>query len=80
MSILVTTDNSNYNRAAFTSTFIEAAASKYQSFNVSYIFDVTNTSSHKFRISQEVEAATVTFMGDSNTTETGFYVIRLGDT
>jgi len=80
MSILVTTDNSNYNRAAFTSTFIEAAASKYQSFYLSYIFDVTNTSTHKFKISQEVENATVTFMGDSNTTETGFSVIRLGDT
>jgi len=80
MSILVTTDNSNYNRAAFTSTFIEAAASKYQSFYLSYIFDVTNTSTHKFKISQEVEQATVTFMGDSNTQETGFSVIRLGDT
>ena len=80
MSILVTTDNSNYNRAAFTSTFIEAAASKYQSFYLSYIFDVTNTSTHKFKISQEVENATVTFMGDSNTQETGFSVIRLGDT
>ena len=80
MSILVTTDNSNYNRAAFTSTFIEAAASKYQSFYLSYIFDVTNTSTHKFKISQEVESATVTFMGDSNTQETGFSVIRLGDT
>ncbi len=79
MSILTSTGGA-YERAAFTSTFIEAAASKYQSFNVSYIFDVTNTSSHKFRISQEVEEATVTFMGDSNTTETGFYVIRLGDT
>ena len=80
MSILVTTDNSNYNRAAFTSSFIEAAASKYQGFYLSYIFDVTNTSTHKFKISQEVEQATVTFMGDSNTTETGFSVIRLGDT
>ena len=45
-----------------------------------HIFDVTNTSTHKFRISQEVEEATVTFMGDSNTQETGFSVIRLGDT
>ena len=80
MSILVTTDNSNYNRAAFTSTFIEAQPSKYQSFYLSYIFDVTNTSTHKFKISQEVESATVTFMGDSNTQETGFSVIRLGDT
>ena len=80
MSILVTTNNSNYDRAAFTSTFIEAQPSKYQSFYLSYIFDVTNTSTHKFRISQEVESATVTFMGDSNTTETGFSVIRLGDT
>tara|TARA_B100000214_G_scaffold370388_1_gene344960 strand:+ start:549 stop:1211 length:663 start_codon:yes stop_codon:yes gene_type:complete len=79
MSILTSTGGS-YERAAFTSTFIEAAASKYQSFYLSYIFDVTNTSTHKFRISQEVESATVTFMGDSNTTETGFSVIRLGDT
>ena len=80
MSILVTTDNSSYNRAAFTSGFIDSPASKYQHLYLSYIFDVTNTSTHKFRISQEVEEATVTFMGDSNTQETGFSVIRLGDT
>ena len=80
MSILVTTDNSSYNRAAFTSGFIDSPASKYQHLYLSYIFDVTNTSTHKFRISQEVEEATVTFLGDSNTQETGFSVIRLGDT
>ena len=58
MSILVTTDNSNYGRAAFTSTFIEATTFKISVFYLSYIFDVTNTSTHKFRISQEVESAT----------------------
>ena len=80
MRIKTTTNNSSYSTVAITAAFIEAPASKYNSFYVSYIFDVTDTSTHKFKLSQEVEQATVTFEGDSNVTQTGFFVTRLGDT
>ena len=80
MRINTTTDGTNYSAAAICQAFIEQPATKLTSMNTHFIFDVTSTSTHKFRISVESEVDSTTFKGDSSKTETGFSVIRLGDT
>lgn len=80
MRINTTTDGTNYSSAAICQAFIEQPATKLTSMNTHFIFDVTSTSTHKFRISVESEVDSTTFKGDSSKTETGFSVIRLGDT
>ena len=47
-----------------------------------YIFDVTNTTTHKFQIGAGVltSATTVTLLGSTTIQHTGFTVWRIGDT
>lgn len=78
--INTTTDGSNYSVAARGQTNIQMNPTQLAMMNTHFIFDVTNTSTHKFKISGESYVNTTTFQGDSNETETGFSVIRLGDT
>ena len=80
LRINTTTDNSNYSEAALGQANIQMNPTQLSEVNCQFIFDVTNTSTHKFKLSAESYVDTTTFKGDSATNETGFFVIRLGDT
>lgn len=79
-SILTTSDNSSYNKAA--NGYISAgSAFNYQNLSTSFIFDVTDTSNKKvkFGLTQN-NANTPVFVGDTGDSYTYATFIRLGDT
>ena len=79
--ISTTTDNSSYSDAAGNySSMFNSGNDTYANSSCQFIFDVTNTSTHKckFYIST-AESGSVT-AGDTSTNQTGFTFIRLGDT
>ena len=55
------------------------SGSEYDSVTAQAIFDVTDVSTHKFKIQYE-NNTTVSIDGNSNTQRSGFTIIRLGDT
>ena len=77
--ITVTTNNSSYGEAAScftcndTTDFITSGST-------SFIFDVTDTSTHKVQIYNYAWSGNTTFKGDSTTNENALTFIRLGDT
>ena len=80
--IEVTTDNSNYNEAAKSTTGIAQAESSTTHGNSSsfYLFDVTNVSTHKVRFTSSVSDNSVTTYGNTGRNQTCMTFIRLGDT
>ena len=80
LRINTTTNNGTYSEAAMGQASISMNPTQLAEVNCQHIFDVTNTSTHKFKISGESYVDTTTFLGDTGTSRTGFYVIRLGDT
>jgi hypothetical protein len=77
--ISATTDNSSYSSASEGYVFLNAS-NQYSSTVVSFIFDVTNTSTHKVKFVTFPQDTSTTLMGDSNNHRTGATFIRLGDT
>jgi len=77
LTIKVTTDNSTYTEVGFNATGVASGA--YGASTCHYVFDVTDTSTHKcsFRVFNNVSPMT---HGDSSKNETHFTFIRLGDT
>ena len=79
-----TTNNSSYSSraAAYSSQSDDLNAARYHNVHASAIFDVTNTSNIKFKITtfHDVNYNDVAFMGDTNDNYTYVEVIRLGDT
>ena len=78
-AIYVTTDNSNYEQIS------EVYANMYNSTAFAnckseYIFDVTNTSTHKVKFACKREAGTPLLSGVTNENQTHVTFIRLGDT
>ncbi len=45
----------------------------------SFIFNITNITTHKFKFSTSSFSASTQLKGDTNFTETGFSILRLGD-
>jgi len=80
LRINTTTDNSSYSEAAIGHANIQMNPTQLSEVNCQFIFDVTNTSTHKFKLSAESHVDTTSFKGDTASNETGFFVIRLGDT
>jgi len=80
LDIQTTTDNSSYSEAA--SSFSSAGSQNHHaSINVDFIFDVTNTTTHKCKLFTDVVSSnTADFAGNSSATRSGIYFIRLGDT
>ena len=79
--IMATTDNSTYSTVANSITQIGSGQSgpNYNSLYNNYIFDVTNTTTHKVRF--DVEASnSATLNGHSNYNYTYMTFIKLGDT
>ncbi len=77
--ISTTTNNSSYSSASEGYVFLNAS-NQYSSTVVSFIFDVTDTSTHKVKFVTYPQDASTTLMGDSSNHRTGVTFIRLGDT
>jgi len=80
IGIQVTLDNSSYATTAVAKQSLSTPAEQSGSMSCEYLFDVTNISTHKFKISVRTYADNVKFQGDTNRNETSISVIRLGDT
>ena len=79
LKIAVTEDNSAYQNGSLTYTSTDGTA-QHESLYCTYLFDVTNTSTHKVKMTAEVEGSdTATYDGNSVNKHTGFDFIRLGD-
>jgi len=79
IDLQTTTDNSTYSQAA---TFYVTAPSNYNRNTgaLSFIFDVTNVSTHKFRFFEYEAWGTLIFQGSTEASYNGLTILRLGDT
>ena len=78
LRIRTTTDNSNYNAPSFIYQGIDSGDTAHASGTLNYLFDVTNTSTHKVAFgSAEVQTGTLTMLGGAGTKAT---FLRVGDT
>jgi hypothetical protein len=79
--ILTTLDGTTYGTSASSSYSSTSGDGVYQSTSLDFIFDVTNTSTHKckFKCAQN-NANTINYVGSTNENYTCATFIRLGDT
>ena len=77
--ITSTTDNSNYSIAVQGNSSI-ANANAYYTGTINFMFDVTNTTTHKIRFAVHCQNNGIALSGNTNRTDTGAVFIRLGDT
>ena len=75
-----TASDSNWQMATGSGQSLSSPAEQTGSMSLEYLFDVTNTSSCIFRLLVFSHEGSIKFHGASDKTETGFTVIRLGDT
>ena len=80
LSIAVTSNNSSYDTAAVAKHSFSSPAEQSGSMNCEYLFDVTDTSTCKFKIFARSYADTIKFQGDTDKPQTSISVFRLGDT
>jgi hypothetical protein len=81
LQLQTTTDNSSYNGAAISAATVENVSSYEANINLSFMFDVTNTTTHKCKFmanSSDNNIATMYAETAQNTTY--FTFLRLGDT
>ena len=79
LNIQTTTDNSNYDNAVKISAADGSGGSTNYSVHGQFIFDVTNVSTHKFRL--QTQSMSSSFLnGDTAKNETHFTTIKLADT
>ena len=79
MFISTTTDNSSFSGASQKEFGVSRASDK-QMCSTQFIFDVTNTTTHKCQFHLTNASSDTTTHGDSAVSETLFTFIRLGDT
>ena len=78
--IKITTNNSSYSDVGRTASGNNSSTANVNSSSNTFIFDVTDITTHKFKFTT-LSFATNTFLSGSSTEQrTGFTVIRLGDT
>ena len=81
IALQTTLNNSSYDDAASANEYTPNVANTYASASGSFIFDVTDTSTHKFRFNGYViTGGAPTMIGNSGQQNSGFTVMRLGDT
>ena len=80
LAIHVTTDNSSYDTAAVAKHSFSSPAEQSGGMNCEYLFDVTSTSTHKFKIVVRSYQDNIKFQGDTDKPQTSINVFRLGDT
>ena len=80
--ITVTTDNSSYTGVSYGYGFIDTAdiTNPYTTTSCQYMFDVTNTTTHKCRFAVDADGDGIVADGASNYNKTHATFIRLGDT
>ena len=79
--LFTTVDNSNYIESAVANTGnASGSTTTVQCASNSYIFDVTNTTTHKFKFATASFSSGTFLTGDTSFQRTGFTVLRLGDT
>jgi hypothetical protein len=80
--IKATTNNSTYSNVATGETFIQRTNANQTIANAStsYLFDVTDTSTHKVKFASYKNNTSVSTIGSSTTNYTHFTFIKLGDT
>jgi hypothetical protein len=76
--ITTTTDNSSYNIAVQGNSNNDS--DNYFTGTINFIFDVTNTTTHKVRFAVHCASNGIIMNGNTNRTDTGAVFIRLGDT
>ena len=77
--IRTTTDNSSYNIAAYGYANLSGGSAWQTSINA-FMFDVTNTNTHKVRVATQGSNDRSSLVGSTNQNQTTFTFIRLGDT
>ena len=80
LSIETTTDNSTFNDACIITAGVLASGGCQFSVRNNFIFDVTNTSTHKFHLKTHSMGGGSYLMGETDRNRTTITVIRLGDT
>ena len=78
MDLHTTTDNSTFNRAAIGWCYI--ASGGYGTAACDFMFDVTNTSTHKVKFRAASASSNAYLTANTNDNQTHFTFIRLGDT
>ncbi len=80
--IETTTDNSSYSDAAvvYTSVSNNVSNTTYANLSTNFIFDVTNTSTHKCRFYISTDNSSTSTGGNTDSNRTHMTFIRLGDT
>ncbi len=79
--IYITTDNSSYTLVARTQEGVDGSIAEFSGTNeVSILFDVTNTSTHKCKFRINSLATNDRLLGSSSNQHTKFRFMRLGDT
>ncbi len=78
MDLHTTTDNSTFNRAAIGWCYI--ASGGYGTAACDFMFDVTNTSTHKVKFRGASASSNAYLTSNTNDNQTHFTFIRLGDT
>ena len=78
MDLHTTTDNSSFNRAAIGWCYI--ASGGYGTAACDFMFDVTNTSTHKVKFRAASASSNAYLTANTNDNQTHFTFIRLGDT
>jgi len=80
-AINTTTNNSSYDTASNTYTSMyNSGNDTYANSSCEFIFDVTNTTTHKVRFGVSTDNSSSVTAGDTNNNNTAFVFIRLGDT
>ena len=79
-SLKTTTDNSTYNESARANTGGATNTSSVETGSNTFVFDVTNTTTHKFKFATDSFDSGTVLLGITDYQRTGFTVIRLGDT
>ena len=79
-AIMATVNNSSYTNATDSYTCINTSGNGYASTSGDFIFDVTNTSTHKVRLDTVLQNTSTNVAGSSSHLATGMTFIRLGDT
>ena len=80
LSIETTTDNSTFNDACIITAGVLASGGCQFSVRNNFIFDVTDTSTHKFHLKTHSMGSGSYLMGETDRNRTTITVIRLGDT
>jgi len=80
VSILTTTDNSSYNDALIVTAGVVSSGGAQFSAHGSFIFDVTDTSTHKFKLNTHSMGSNSKLKGETDRNRTAVTIIRLGDT